>query len=350
MFPATLRKSIALAALLVFSAALPASAAPPGYERLMTPSANSITQTDIHIPNWLEKNLTSEVLGSPGFRPVDFEIETFDEAVDFQSEKVTTSHRISFVEVENAVPLQESGWKLDLAQSPDEILDVLENIDARPIDLELYFRTESDVDGTVVVPRCACIWVPNKLWNESPWDFIPPMPEAAFYHELDVKYDEGWRPYDIEFAVDTEGHVFGIALLAPIVSSDVLTGTQWMATQWGWFTQSQLQAEVEAGWQLLDFERPVKAAPDPLIANPDQFEGGPVMFWILVQPLNPAQFSPTHAELHSPGSSKLLQGMNEDLAGIARLIDLEVAFAKATCSKYFCEGDSHFYEGLWLFP
>jgi hypothetical protein len=348
MFRTRICSAIVLAALPLF--AIPAGAAPPGYERLMTPGAKSVTQTNVAVPNWLEKNLTSEVIGTPGFRPVDVEINTFDEHVNLQSTKVTVSHHISFVEVEDAAPLKESGWKMDLAQSPDEILFVLENIDARPIDIELYFRSESDIDGTAVVPRYACIWVPNNLWHESPWDFIPLMPEGAFYHELDVKYDQGWRPYDIDFAVDDQGHVFGTALLAPIVSSDPISGTQWMATEWGWFTKAELAAEVAAGWQLLDFESPVQAAPDPLASDPNQFDGEPVMFWILVQPINPAQFLPTHAELHAPASDKALQEFNADLAGIARLIDLEVTFTKGTCSKDFCEGDSHFYEGVWLFP
>jgi hypothetical protein len=329
----------------------PAVAAPPGYERLMMPHANSRTHTQVSVPNWIAGNLNSDIFGTKGFRPVDVEINTFAQKINHLEDKIEIWHEISFVEVENTGPLQEMGWVMDLATTPEHIQFVLENVDARPIDLELYFRSEKDIDGTVIVPRCACIWVPNGLYHASPWDFIPPMPEVAFYNELNIKYAQGWRPYDVEFAVDFNGQVFGTALLAPVVSLDPISGTQVMDTQWDWFTGTQLAAQEAASWQLLDFEYPpLGAAQDPLIGEPNQWKGTPVKFCVLVRPLNPAQFPPTETQFEGPGNQDFVHETNDDLFGLARLIDLEVQFFKGTCKKGLCEGDYHGYEGVWLFP
>ena len=344
--------SIAHAALFTLAAA-PAIAAPLGYERLVQPAAKSITHMGVPVSNIIANNLNPDVFGTEGFRPVDVEIESHVDKINYGDGywgKVWQT--ISYVEVENSGPLQEAGWVMTLEESLKVIEFYLESQNARPIDIELYFRQEPDIDGdgTVIVPRHACIWVPNKGFHESAWDFIPPMPEAIFYNELQVKYDQGWRPYDVDFAVDFDGNIFGTALLAPIISMDVLSGTQWMATQWGWLTQTELDAELAAGWQLLDFEKPVKGKADPLISNSKQWDIKPVKFYVLVHPLNPQQFLDTHVEILS-GSEDFVHDTNQELSGEARLIDLETQYFKGSCGKNgICEGGSQYYEGAWLFP
>ena len=357
MFRNAPRTASALAILLALAAAMPARAYPPGYERLVSPTTHSITHTGVALSNTFSSQLHSDNFGTEGFRPVDIELESFAEKINWQDEKPKVTHEICLVEVENTGPLQEVGWTINLEDNLKLIEYNLESQAARPLDIELYFRTETDkagiFAGTLVVPRLAAIWVPNKGLHVSEWDFIPPMPEGAFYHELDVKYGQGWRPYDVDFAVDPDGHIFGTALLAPIVSTDPLSGTQWMATQWGWFTQTELDAELAADWELLDFEFPVKGAPDPLVSNPSQFDGEPVKFCVLVQPLNPVQFPETQTEMLG-GNASFVHDTNADLVGQARLIDLETLPPVTSCTKSvgkdICESTGQQYEGAWLFP
>lgn len=346
MFRTTLGNTIAIAALFTVAGAVPAPAAPPGYERWIAPDSDSNVDLEVLVPSGIANNVNSDIWGTKGYRPVDVEINWYNPKINWKNvEYDTPLHEISVVEVPNEGPLKEPGWLMALEETPDTIFDVLENVAARPIDIELYFRKESDIDGTVIVPRYACIWVPNKGENQSEWDFIPPMYYDVFMSFLNMKMDQGWRPVDIEFAVDFDGQPVGTALLAPEASfqsigedGSILEFVQ-VETLPTWFFPNELEGLMDQGWQLVDLELP----PD----IPDQGPFGPGIQEYLDSGARFGIFVKV-PWMYAEGYSLPVSSGGIAPKGTNRLIDLEAEFYSPPCDGKLCEGGYYKYTSLWL--
>lgn len=357
MFRSKQLKQFALAGLFTFAAVMPTAAAPPGYERWVLPHGEYGTQLEVPIYTTaggiFQAGKYGQLIGTPGARPVDLEINWFDKDPSFK-DMLNEKHKlydISVVEVPNEDDLAAEVWGMHLDLFASDVFAGVQDNQTRMTDIELYYRKDP-YDGQVY-PMYAGIWVLNKGENQSDWDFIPPMPYDNFMALLDAIAWQ-WRPYDIEFAQDQWGNVMGTALLAPKGFFVPIGDGEYeeyleVPTELMYFYPNELEGIMDEGWQLLDVEVAL-AFPDPLATS--AFDGDVVrMFGIFVQV--PWLFDATHVgtvpDLYESG----LDDVNQDLVGQARLIDLEVQelVKGSTCGKYgICEGyQFYLYLGAWLF-
>jgi hypothetical protein len=354
--------TLAMAALFTFAAAIPAGAAPPGFERWVLPDAESNAVLEVPVyadyPGIYQDGYYGKLIGTDGFRPVDLEINWYDKdpsVKDMLKDDPPQWYEISVVEVPNEDPLEAEIWGMELdTPGPDsDIFWLAQDNPTRMIDIELYFRKDAH-DGTVHAAY-AGIWVGNEGDDSSAWGWIPATPYDIFMDKLESR-KSSWRPYDIEFALDPQGNVWGTALLAPVSYFQPIGVGDFeeyveVDTKWEYFYPADLPGLNDDGWQLLDVEVPPDFQ-DPLATSAFDGDGEVVrLFGIFVRV--PWLFDPTYTEVAENLSASKVDDTGVDLAGEARLIDLEVQefVPPPPCGKNdYCEGGGAFlYLGAWLF-
>jgi hypothetical protein len=362
MLRTTLCKAISLAALVTFSAATPAPAVPPGFERWVAPDSDFYVETDVEVRGESIVPLKEKWL-SAGSRPVDLEINWYEPEPDVREfdDGDPLWHRVTVLEVPDDGSVSPSEyWGVSLAWSREDVLAV-DHSRTRITDIELYYRDDPWIQPFIDAGKMydpgkfdtyAVIWESNTGNYHSSWDFIPPTRHLEFIGLLnDISMD--WRPTDIEFAMDEEGHLVNTALLARAGSLiPVGDGRQeWInvPTKCISFKPGELPFWYAQGWQLLDAEAaPAGFQQDPIAR--DLFYDEDVRFGIFVRVPWPFPSTATHVDLFlTPDDVNTPSAL---LAHPSRPIDIEVDGHHSSCGLgqggLFCEEGYDLYTEVWL--
>lgn len=301
---------------------------PAGYERMISSKANYETKL-FYGNNWTQSysGVSFNYGFTKGCRVVDLEIVGYNHEPTTKKEKPDKwDHRISAVEVPNEGLLSCDNWLMAYGQNEEGMTAVLnpgfdpyseKKLPAyRPTDIELYYR-KSPFSGKWEATY-AFVAVENAGKHYADWEFVPPMPWLILSVVLDDMQDFGWRPYDVEFATDDKGEIWGTALL----TNDATSGGPPVPCMRQWFEPFQLANLREQGWQLLDMEL------NPLIF-PGTFQeksNWPAYYGIFVNTDFVSDES-TKASVSGPKTTDWIDAAGVFAAGESRLIDIEFAGA-----------------------
>lgn len=308
---------------------------PAGYERWMAPKVKH------HRTEGMGESY-SGVWYNVGFNKgkfiVDFDITEFE--VKPSTEADSNGHGFAAIEVASDGPLgpgetdgEPNDWVFAYGQDEEGMAWVLNdgppNLGAeiptfpavgnalpalRPTSFELYFRHDPHTGEEEAT--YAFVAVENVGKHFANWEFIQPVPIAVLEVILEnLPFDT--RPYEIEFARDLKGQIWGAALLTHDEQSGTLP-VPWATT---WFEPWQIPNFADDGFQLMDLELNQGIFPGV-------FEGfiektsWPSYFGVFVHTSYVADVL-TMASVMDPTSEEWLEAAEQ--FGKSRLIDLEYA-------------------------